>query len=291
MPRAPPWKAKQTEWLQSCSDRMLSRGTIDTYRWALNSFYKYANANGILLNPATIEPGHVREFYYHLVDSGIKTATQQSYTNALLLFLRYCQNQKCATIKMRISVSRTHVNWLDEMEVARFISAAQYPQLRGALVLMAYCGLRRGEVVNLLWKNVGANQLSICGKGRKERTIPLDMPFWSAMRPYTEWAKSRPRSDHFIAYEASKGVMRGYAEGTLSMLVRDHGRSIGMDVTAHTLRRSFGRHLYKRGCPLAELQTLMGHSSVEMTIRYLGIGNEDISHAMRFRPDYLGNKN
>lgn len=291
MPRAPPWKEKQELWLQSCADRMLSRGTLDTYRWALNSFRKYAKENDIYLNPATIEPTHVREFYYHLVDTGIKTATQQSYTSALLLFLRFCQNRKCSVIKMRISVSRTHVNWLDEMEVARLISAAKNPQMRGMLVLMAYCGLRRGEVANLLWKNVGSNQLSICGKGRKERTIPLDRAFWSAISPYMEWAERNPRSDFFIAYPKGDGKVSGYSEKTLSMLVRNHALSLSMEVTPHTLRRSFGRHLYKHGCPLAELQTLMGHASLEMTIRYLGIGDEDISHAIKFRPDYLGNKN
>ncbi|HUT26962.1 MAG TPA: hypothetical protein VMW85_02800 [Methanomassiliicoccales archaeon] len=37
-----------------------------------------------------------------------------------------------------------------------------------------------------------------------------------------------------------------------------------------------------------ELQRIMGHSSVEMTIRYLGIGDDDINHGMTFRPDYAG---
>jgi len=288
MPRAPPWKEKQSAYLQRCSDRMLSSGSLNTYRWALDQFYYYAVDNGFPLNPSKVEPNHVREFYFHLVDTGIRTATQQSYMNALLSFLRFCGNGSCADIRMKISVSRTNVNWLSEQEVARLISTAKQPQLRAALVLMAYLGLRRGEVVHLQTKNVGMSKLTVLGKGRKERVLPLDQQFWTALKPYTDWLQGRPSCEHFLSWQGLDGQMHGYQEKSLNSFVRRHSEALGLRVTPHTLRRSFGRHLYLHGCPLAELQNLMGHASIDMTIKYLGIGSDDITRAIGYRPDYLG---
>ena len=269
---------------------MLSKNSLDTYRWGLNSYYKYARERGMQLTPAKIRPQDVRSYYYHLVDLGLSSATQSSYMNTLLEFLKWNKNQPCKGMKIRITISRTNVDWLTEDEVATVITSASYPPLRGALVLMAYCGLRRGEVAGLLRKNVSINQLVIQGKGRKERVIPLDRAFWEALRPYTDWAASRPKCDFFISYQLRNGVMGGYRPDTLSRIVREHSQTVGIHLSPHTLRRSFGRHLYKRECPLAELRVLMGHSTLEMTMKYLGIGDDDISHAMSYRPDYLGGK-
>lgn len=290
MPRAPPWKEREAAYLRWCSDKMLSQGSLNTYRWGLNSYYKYARAKGLELAPNKVQPSEVRAYYYHLVDQGLSTATQSSYMNTLLEFLKFCKNKPCQGMRMRITISRTNVDWLTEDEVALVIASAAYPPLRAALVLMAYCGLRRGEVAGLLRKNVAVNQLTVQGKGRTERVIPLDRAFWDAMRPYTEWAASKPRSDFFIYHQDRAGKVHGYRPDSLNRLISGHSDSVGIKLSPHTLRRSFGRHLYLRKCPIAELRVLMGHSTMEMTIRYLGIGDQDISHAMSYRPDYLGGK-
>lgn len=261
---------------------------MNTYRWALNSYYKFARDNGMVLAPGKVRPEDVRAYYFHLVDAGLSTATQSSYINTLLEFLKFNRNTLCRGMRIRITISRTNVDWLEELEVARLITAAKYPPLRGALVLMAYCGLRRKEVAELRRSNVAVNRLVVQGKGRKERVIPLDRAFWEAMRPFVEWSEALPTSDSFIFYQERGGRSRSYRPDSLNRLLGDFGKDLGVHLSPHTLRRSFGRHLYKRGCPLAELQVLMGHSSMEMTVRYLGIGDQDITDAMRYRPDYLG---
>ena len=291
MPRAPPWKERETAYLRWCSNRMLSQGSLDTYRWGMNSYYKFARDEGLILVPQKVRPEDVRQYYFHLVDAGLSTATQSSYINTLLEFLKFNRNTLCKGMKIRITISRTNVDWLEELEVARMITAAKYPPLRGALVLMAYCGLRRKEVVELRRSNVAVNRLVVQGKGRKERVIPLDRAFWEAMQPFTDWAAQQPGCGSFIFYRMNSARPHGYRPDSMNRVISSFGESMGVHLSPHTLRRSFGRHLYKRGCPLAELQTLMGHSTMEMTIRYLGIGDQDITDAMRYRPDYLGGIN
>ncbi|GLC30116.1 tyrosine-type recombinase/integrase [Clostridium omnivorum] len=50
------------------------------------------------------------------------------------------------------------------------------------------------------------------------------------------------------------------------------------DIGTHTLRKTFGYHHYKKYNDIALLQSLFGHSSPDMTLRYIGVADiEDIS--------------
>jgi integrase len=57
------------------------------------------------------------------------------------------------------------------------------------------------------------------------------------------------------------------------------GRLTGLPfyLSAHTLRRSFGRHAYRASVPLVTLQHIYGHASPEMTAYYIGIEAEEMA--------------
>lgn len=286
MPRAPVWKEKQLEYLQRCSDRMLAPGTIRTYQAHLDYMFKFAQERDWPLNPAKLEPSHARELKDHLALEGFASGTMQLRLLIFLDFSKFCGNRHMDDVRFRIKVSRRHVDWLTELEVSRLIRAADSPQERAVIVIMAFTGMRRGEVLDLRTKDIKPDQVTIRGKGDKERKIGLDSVFWDAMRPYMEWTAKNGQGKYFVAH--GPGEPRQYSSRGIYMMVKRVSARAGVPVSPHTLRRSFGRHLYKRGCPVAELSRLMGHSSLEMTMRYLGIGDEDINHAITFRPDYLG---
>lgn len=288
MPRAPVWKERQSQYLQRCSDRMLSQRTLTTYRSALDCIFDLAVWLDWPLHPAKVTPDNVRELYYQMVEDGLSTATQKLYTTVLMDFLDFCGNKHCRDVRLRITVSRTNVNWLSELEVSEIIQAADSPQLLAALVLMSYCGLRREEVVELRRADMSMNRLRVNGKGAKDRTIPLDLAFWRALQPYTDWAQRHARTDRFLSHLDNFGEISPYSKNGISTMFKRFSKKLDKDFSPHTFRRSFGRHLYKRGCPLAELKVLMGHANIETTIKYLGIGADDIEHAITFRPDYAG---
>lgn len=286
MPRAPPWKLKQLEYLERCSNRMLSTSSLKTYRYSLDSCHQFARDNEWPLQPAKVQPSNVRALRDSMVKQGIAPATQRLRLSILLDFLQFCGNNATKETKFKIKVSRSHVQWLSEEQVSELIATTITPQERAAFVLMAYTGMRLAEVCGLLSRDISPDQIRIRGKGGKERRLPLDLNFWEAIRPYAEWYET-VSSDHFLVYHKN-GQYSPYTTCGLYWVVRRHAERVGLEMSPHDLRRSFGRHLYKRGCPLAELQRIMGHSSLEMTIRYLGIDDEDVSHGLTFRPDYIG---
>src|SRR5882672_5242114 len=55
-------------------------------------------------------------------------------------------------------------------------------------------------------------------------------------------------------------------------------------ISRHVLRHTFASHLVMRGVPLKAVQELMGHATIEMTMRYAVVGQNIGRHAGRWSP-------
>lgn len=53
-------------------------------------------------------------------------------------------------------------------------------------------------------------------------------------------------------------------------------------VSSHSLRKTFGHRLYEQGTPIEYIQKIFNHSSPSITLRYIGILDDDIA-------EYIGN--
>jgi integrase len=61
------------------------------------------------------------------------------------------------------------------------------------------------------------------------------------------------------------------------MIIREAGNCFGMDISCHSLRKSFGYHAWKNDAPLPIIMSVYNHSSFSVTMRYLGINQDDIN--------------
>lgn len=57
-------------------------------------------------------------------------------------------------------------------------------------------------------------------------------------------------------------------------------------LTPHTLRYTFANRLYRKGAKVETIMILMGHSTMEQTMRYIGIDEVHckISNSLQFLP-------
>lgn len=58
-------------------------------------------------------------------------------------------------------------------------------------------------------------------------------------------------------------------------IIHAGGESIGLDISCHSLRKTFGYHAWKKGVPPVMLMKIYNHSTFSVTKRYLGIEQED----------------
>lgn len=87
--------------------------------------------------------------------------------------------------------------------------------------------------------------------------------------------KSRKGENKPITRQQAYRILNNAAE-FIGLIERDPntGVLIGGEIGTHTLRKTFGFHAYKNGVSLELLMSLFNHSSKEITLRYIGITEE-----------------
>ena len=99
------------------------------------------------------------------------------------------------------------------------------------------------------------------------------------LRDEISWYIKDKDPDDFL-FPSKKGghITRIQAYNILS----DAGRFAGLEkIGTHTLRKTFGYHHYKRFKDVALLQMLFNHASPSVTLRYIGIEQDDIDATMK----------
>jgi integrase len=162
--------------------------------------------------------------------------------------------------------------WIDRDEMVALYRAAE-GRARVRVVLQGFNGLRECEVRRLkvrdLCLGLPRPTLTVRGKGRfggKYRTIPMD-PMTRAV--LVDWVTGKGLDEGLYP------VGHTVADGELAALGRTVDASVR--VTGHVLRRSFGRIAYKAGVPVPTIQRIFGHVSVDQTLHYIGVGQEEMT--------------
>ncbi len=77
-----------------------------------------------------------------------------------------------------------------------------------------------------------------------------------------------------MSRKGSKAITPQHAWHVLSQAAKTVG--IKERIGTHTLRKTFAYHLYNGGTDLALLQNLLNHSSPSVTLRYIGITQDQM---------------
>lgn len=81
--------------------------------------------------------------------------------------------------------------------------------------------------------------------------------------------------DHYL-FPSRKGVDQPLNRQSLWAILSEAGNTMGLEhIGSHSMRKTFGYFLYKKGTPIEIIQDLLNHSSQRETLRYIGITQED----------------
>jgi len=158
----------------------------------------------------------------------------------------------------------------DESE--RFLEAAD-SSWRTMLTVALKTGVRLGELLALKWEDVDLRTGKIVvrrtlwqkqegtPKGGRSREIPLSEVAKACLQ------RQRHLKGPYV-FCKSDGSRFSHSEvkGVVPLTCQRAG--LAKRLTWHHLRHSFASHLVMRGVPLKSVQELMGHASIEMTMRY-----------------------
>jgi integrase/recombinase XerC len=124
------------------------------------------------------------------------------------------------------------------------------------------------------------DSVTVLGKGRKMRSVPVIAPVRAAIDAYLEICpyKVAPDGPLFV------GQRGGALSPRIIQLAMERLRgALGLPDTAtpHALRHSFATHLLARGGDLRTIQELLGHSSLATTQIYTAVDSTRLLDAWR----------
>lgn len=219
-------------------------------------------------------------------------ATQKNYFFYIRELMKKSDNHAYDRIRAVYPADlRPNVDWLT-LDEAMTLIRTEFPPMERIIVVLGLCqGLRRIEMTNLRVTDihVEGQYITVLGKGTgggKFRSVHFHPIFHTV---FLRWMETRTnlahqcrddRSDNALLVYIKKGELRAYATHTLSDIIKKMSDHVGIEFSAHTLRRTFGREMYHSGVRIETIARILGHSSTEMTLRYIGVNLDDQAQAM-----------
>ncbi len=172
-----------------------------------------------------------------------------------------------------------------EFNEAERLPAAAHGEWRTMILTALRTGMRHGELIGLRWEDVDlvAGRITVrqnvvdgkigTPKSGKPREIPLGIDVRTALREH------RHLRGPMVFCDMS-GELLGTVDTRLPLwrACKKAGlRQIGW----HALRHTFASHLVMRGASMKAVQELLGHSSMQMTMRYAHLALEVVNETVR----------
>lgn len=154
-------------------------------------------------------------------------------------------------------------------QLQRILAAVEkQPDMRRAVCLGAYAGLRISEVAALHWNevNLELRRITVVGKGRKRRLVAIGSILVDELLPETGGNVVTGTDQVLSADALRRRVNRAIADA-------------GVTVTFHQLRHRFGTIAYQSSNDLVAVRDLMGHASITTTSGYAA-ANDTIADAI-----------
>jgi len=271
--------------------RAHSPHTLAAYRRDLSKLAAFRARHGIE-GWCDVDAQHVRVLIAEEHRAGLSGRSLQRLLSALRAFFRHLvragkASHNPAELVRAPKAPRRLPKALDVDQAARLVEIADEAgeaglnaRDRAILELMYSCGLRVSELVGLDMRDVDLSeaQVTVMGKGRKQRMVPVGRHAVSALR---QWMRVR---SCWIAEETpALFLARGGARLTaraVQQRVRRWAIRQGLDthVHPHMLRHSFASHVLESCGDLRAVQELLGHADISTTQIYTHL---DFQHLAR----------
>lgn len=196
----------------------------------------------------------------------------------------------------RAGVSVQIVNQLKYKDILKKNSTRSWLNKRNvALLTLLYgCGLRISEALNLKWVDIDKKTiLYIKGKGDKPRMVPIVDKVSITMKEYKdayqEHIKTKLNQSQPVFFGVRGGVLSARSVQYLVAKLRNEIDE-PPSFTPHALRHSFATHIYSSSKDLRAIKDLLGHISLDTTIQYTALDDEEIKTTHKLAHPSVKNK-
>lgn len=224
--------------------------------------------------------------------SGLSRSSVRTYDRALRVFSNwlyrqgYLEDSPVGKLP-RPKVPRTEITVFTLDDIRRMLdqAAAMRNPLRdkALVILLLDTGIRIGEVCNLSLVDINWMEGSVRVDGKTgERVVPFGRKAKSALKAYVERERRQASPSVQRVFLSNRGtpLAAKYATGLMRRLACTAGTKASKK-GPHTFRHTFAVEFIRAGGDAFSLQRLLGHTTLDMTRRYVHLADSDLRSAHR----------
>ena len=277
----------------------VSAQTLTTYSSILGYYSAFCSAES--LDP--LSPAAVAGYKAQMSEKGNKLVTITMHLNILRLFFAFCIRMKLADQaenpvldelmppRKKVRAERKPYDHLmGEAEIRALFSGGMhkgawkglYLRNRAIVLTLVGCGLRNSELRSLTPRDLTFGDESEAkitvhsGKGDKYRIVPFPSIVQQAVLDYLS-SNERPKglkdTDILFGVGDTRDEWHPFARECLSDMCKRYIASCtGFEgARSHACRHAFASLNLTHGVPMAEIQSMLGHSSIMTTEHYAAL--------------------
>ncbi|HHS13364.1 MAG TPA: tyrosine recombinase XerC [bacterium] len=264
-------------------ERQYSIHTQEAYRRDLEQFHDYLvqSSGRSSVDPCAITKSECRNFLSGLVSHGFNRRSVARKLASLRAFFKYLlrtgQIDKDPTLNVVSPRKGDYLpEFLREEEIQKALEKVDIQSnvgIRDRTILEFFygTGVRLSELVELNVQDVHSETglVSVIGKGRKERVLPLGRNLMALIKQYLPARRMMMGKAETNAFFLSQKGKRLSARG-VQWIVRHRLEQVSEKtrLSPHVLRHTFATHLMEHGADLKAVQELLGHASLSTTQVY-----------------------
>jgi integrase/recombinase XerD len=257
---------------------LCTESTLEFYKYTVGKFIEWLEISS--LNDLKVR--RIRAYLASLSERGLKDSSIHGHARAIRTFSKFLYAEGYIEDQIRFkmpAIRNKEKPFLSADEVETIIESCERRRDRAIILFIVDTGIRRSEVCSLSWGDVDLETGVIGldnGKGRKARSLVLGI---NSRRALLSYRREVDHDDDDPLFQTIYGT-RLKPLGLRSLMDRISKRT-GIHITPHALRRTFATLSLRAGMNLLHLQATLGHSSLDMTRRYVQMLDEDLIEAHR----------
>ena len=225
-----------------------------------------------------LQPSDYLNYRHARSNAGVSAKTlnnELGYLNALYNYLWQTEqiSYQSPLIKIKpIKIKERELSYLTIDQCQELLGVAERANNPCLCLITRVClqtGARWSEAENLSLSQVGNARLTFLDtKSGNNRTVPITKSLEHDLR--------RHHNGQSRLFTASISAFRRVLEKCAFRLPRGQA--------AHALRHTYASHFMMNGGDILTLQRILGHSSINLTMRYAHLSPDHLLEAVKFRP-------
>ena len=261
----------------------ITERTIHNYEESLNRFLQVLEWKDVKCSE--LDKCDIVSFIEELQELDVRVETINHYLRDIRTFLNwgskegYIQRIEVKLLKGQQAVKETYTE--DELRLLlKKPLRDNYCEWRSWAIInwILATGNRERTVCNVKMKDIDFQAREIVlaeTKNKKTQIIPMSTELLFVLRQFVRDFRSDATPEDYLFCNIAGERL---SENGLKLSIVDYNRARGVSRTGvHALRHTFAKYWIKNGGDAFRLQKLLGHSSLEMTKRYVNMFTSDLA--------------